>query len=360
MTGSRIVIFGWAESAHIQRWARALAGRGYEIRVISLGGEPIPGIDTVVMRGRGLAGYLRNASRAAKSAMDFKPDLIHVHYAGGFGYWGRKIDFSPTLVSVWGADVIDLPKRFIPGRIVRNSLKKSSWISATSKMLKQTCAELVPGIESKVTVIPFGVDLPAETVPAPPRPPFKLCFIKAHRRKYGPDILLRAISAVAGKVPDIELSMAGQGEMTEELRGLARSLGIDKRVRFVGYIPNDGIYEFIQDHHVMVMPSVMKSESFGVAVLEASACARPVIASRVGGVPEVLLDGVNGILVSPSDADELAEAIIRLAGDADLRDRMGQAGYQFVRENYEWSFCVDQMEALYDRLIDEERTHTAI
>jgi glycosyltransferase involved in cell wall biosynthesis len=99
----------------------------------------------------------------------------------------------------------------------------------------------------------------------------------------------------------------------------------------------------------MVMPSLQ--ESFGVAVLEASAVGLPVIAGNVGGVPEVLDNNKTGLLVPPGDPEALAAAIMKLADDAELRKRMGDAGRKLVREKYLWESCLDKMTALYDSMI---------
>jgi glycosyltransferase involved in cell wall biosynthesis len=200
-------------------------------------------------------------------------------------------------------------------------------------------------------VIPFGVTLPDVVAPFPPPPP-KLCFIKAHRRKYGPEVLLRALKLVKKEIPDIKLTMAGEGEMTAELKHLTGELGLDENVDFVGFIPNDRIYSLLKGHHIMVMPSVMDSESFGVAVLEASACARPVIASRVGGVPEVLDDGNTGLLVPPGNVEALAAAIVGLARDSERCLKIGEAGRELVRNRYLWEHSLDQMARLYEKMID--------
>jgi glycosyltransferase involved in cell wall biosynthesis len=133
---------------------------------------------------------------------------------------------------------------------------------------------------------------------------------------------------------------------------MVSALGLEDTVHFVGFVQRDRIYPFLQEHHLMVMPSL--TEAFGVAALEASACGRPVIASNVGGVPEVVLDGTTGILVPPKDPHKLAEAIINLAQDARAREKMGKAGYEFVKQRYSWERSLDMMGDLYERLINEK------
>lgn len=355
MENKRLVIFGWVSSVHIQRWCYALKDKGWHIRLISMGGEPLEGIETIIFPRENQLSYFKYAEEAAKKAQEFKPALIHVHYVGGFGIWGMKTKFQPTVVSVWGADVIDLPKKLSYRIFIKQALKRASYITATSQLLKEKTTKLSKHTKDKIKVIPFGVNLPSEMYPFPANDEIKLCFIKGHRFKYGPDILIKAISKVIKKIPNLTLSIAGEGEITEELNALVDKLDLREHIKFTGFIDNKQIYEFIKNHHIMIMPSVMESESFGVAVLEASACSRPVIASRIGGVPEVLIDEKTGYLVEPKNIDQLAEKIIKLASDIQLIKEFGQNGYEFVAENYRWDENVKTMIELYERLINENK-----
>ncbi len=354
MAKKRIAIFGWSNSVHVQRGVSGMLARDFEIKVISLGGDPLPDAETSIIARRGRLSYLTQAGQAADQALEFKPDLVHAHYAVGFGYWAMRTAFQPSLLSVWGADVIDFPSNSFKRYLIRKVLRSADHITATSQLLKNTVVKLLPDSDSRVTVIPFGVNIPDSVAAFPDSPPVKLCFIKVHYKKYGPDILLRAMAAVVKEIPDIKLSIAGYGEMTDMLKAMTRDLHLEKNVEFVGFIDNREIYPFIQKHHIMVMPSVLDSESFGVAVLETGACQRPVIASRVGGVPEVVRDGETGLLLPPGDSGALAAAIIRLANDRELSVRMGERGYEFVKKNYDWEKSLDMMAETYNRLIDEK------
>ena len=116
------------------------------------------------------------------------------------------------LVSVWGADIIDFPSNALTRTLIRRILDKADGITATSHFLKDRVGQLSPGAIGKTTVIPFGVVIPPDTAPIP-EGTVKICFIKAHRKKYGPDILLKALAEVKKRIPDISLSLAGEGEI---------------------------------------------------------------------------------------------------------------------------------------------------
>jgi glycosyltransferase involved in cell wall biosynthesis len=356
--GHRIVIFGWAQSVHNRRWVEGLKERGYTVKLISLGGEPIAGVETVNFPYGSKLKYVLRMKQAAREARAFRPDLIHIHYAGGFGLWGLATGFAPTIVSVWGTDLAEMSEHWFTRHIVRRVLARATWITATSDYLKRQTLPLYPDAASKLTVIPFGVAVPSEVEPAPHSSPVRICFLKGHHAVYGPEILLNAMVKVVKEIPDVELSMAGQGPLTPVLKELISDLQLQNNVRLVGFIDNREIYPFIRGHHFMVMPSL--AEAFGVAAIEASACGRPVIASDVGGIPEVVIDGETGILTPPGDVNKLAEAILKLASDGRLRENMGKFGHRFVTEKYEWSRSLDTMTELYERLIDHANKNTAI
>ncbi len=349
MPGKRVTIFGWSDSVHVQRWVSGLAARGYEFQVVSLGGTKPADVPTIQLPRRGKLSYVWQAPFAANIARSYRPDLVHVHSAAGFGLWGLWAGIKPLLISVWGSDLTGYRPRRLYRIFSRHLLKTAGHVTATSRFLKDRIGEICPPALDRVSHIPFGVVVPKDAEPAPAGP-LKICYLKAHRRIYGPHILLEAMAQVKRAVPEATLTMAGQGRMTGKLRQMGAALGLGDCVRFPGFIAPDSVYDFIRQHHLMVMPSL--SEAFGVAALEAAACARPVIASNVGGIPEVVQNEVTGLLVTPHDATGLAEGIIRLAGDAKTRDRMGRAGHEFVKEHYPWEKSLDAMDLIYRRLIN--------
>ena len=349
----KIIILGYSGSVHIIRWARGLARRRYDITVISLGGDKIDDVETVILPespSRKL-GYFKHAGRVKTIIKNIRPDLLHSHYATGFGLWGMHSGYHPHIISVWGADVIDFPNNRFKKALLKRILRSADHITATSRFLKDKTRELFPDIDDKTDVIPFGVDIPDIIKKHEKKDRTRLVFIKAHRGKYGPDILIEAVARAVKGGHRIHLTMAGEGEMTDALKQKVKDLRLDDYVNFTGFIENTGMPEFLAIHDIMVMPSVMESESFGVAVLEASAVGLPVIASNIGGVPGVLKDGETGILVPPGDVSKLADTIIRLADNAEVQKKMGEAGRKFVADNYRWDKCLDKMSALYEKSI---------
>jgi len=352
MSKRRILIFGWSDSVHVQRWCEGLSCKNFEIKLVSVGGEPLSSVETVTLPRKSKLSYLSQLSRAAKEADSFKPDLVHAHYAAGNGLLGLSCRVRPFLVSVWGSDIDKKSNNPISKWINKHVLNKADHISATSSFLKAEAIKLLPSVKNKISIIPFGVNVPGSIVPAAEKTSPDICFIKVHRHIYGADILLEAMALVKKEIPGIKLRLAGsENSYTLVLKKLIAELELGENVQFVGFINNDEIYSFIREHDFMVMPS--RSESFGVAALESSACGRAVIASNVGGVPEVVIDTETGILVEPENHMALARAIIELAKNPEKCRQMGRAGYDFVKENYDWEKSLEAMSELYDRLIYE-------
>ncbi len=328
-----------------------MQGRGFDVRLVSPNGRPLPDVDTVIIPASGGLDYFMSAAEAAAVAGEFNPALIHSHYASAFGFWSLRVKAPCSLVSVWGSDVVDFPSNWLKRKYVGRVLEKANHVIATSRFLADTVQTKWSLSADRTSVIPFGVDILHGPPTVPVDGPLRLCYIKSHKRLYGPDVLLRALVIVRETIPDVRLVFAGEGPSTGEIKELASQLGLNDLIEFPGLLDQTGVYRLLTECHIMVMPS--RRDAFGVAALEASLHGRPVIATTVGGVPEVVVDGETGLLVPPDDVEALAGAIMKLANDSDLRRKMGVAGRLFVERNYTWERSLDQMSALYERIIDE-------
>jgi glycosyltransferase involved in cell wall biosynthesis len=196
-------------------------------------------------------------------------------------------------------------------------------------------------------VIPNGVDTACFS-PLAEEPPLPPLFFFAGRmdEQKGIDVLLEAFRRLPSGP---RLRLAGTGPQEDEYRRLASELGIDGAVRFLGPVPRARLATLLCESHVFVLPS--RYENLPLGVLEAMACARPVVAARVGGVAEMVEDGVEGLLVPPEDPHALALALRRLLEDAPLRRRMGEAGRARVLGRFTWDAVAAETEAFYAGLL---------
>jgi len=179
--------------------------------------------------------------------------------------------------------------------------------------------------------------------PPPPGDPPRFLYLGRVTQEKGMEWLLRAMA----KVPSpIHLDIAGTGDYSDALHHLAKSLGLQDRVHCHGWVEPHQIDDLMQRARALVFPSVWH-EPAGLVAFEAMANGRAVIASRVGGIPELVQDGVNGVLVNPWDMDALAESLQRLATQPELAKAMGQQGYQLVKESFTLDQHIAKLTAIY-------------
>lgn len=158
-------------------------------------------------------------------------------------------------------------------------------------------------------------------------------------------VLVQALPALLEAAPEAEVVLAGTGEPPAELAQLARA---QERVRWAGWLDPDAKAAQLTRSEVFVMPSL--SEGMPIALLEAMAYGKAIVASRVGGIPDIVEDGVEALLVPPSDPDALAAAVARVLGDRELRERLGSAARERAR-SYDGDAVYDRVAALYDELL---------
>jgi glycosyltransferase involved in cell wall biosynthesis len=348
-----------APSVHTQKWAHFFAERGNDVHIISFRPAAITGVQVhYVATPLGKLGYLLGAGRIRKLVQHIAPDILHAHHATSYGLMGAMADYHPYIISSWGSDVIWSPHQFfVFDRILRYNFRRADMVTATSRMLAEATAIFCPPV-TKVHIIPFGVDTNA-FAPSPRTYQNKSLIIgtvKTLRPRYGIRELILAFQRIADAFPTVRLMIVGGGEQHAELQALLVNLNLENRITLTGQVDHKYVPEYLRSFDIFVVPSLTHRESFGVAAVEASASGLPVVASQVGGLPEVVLDGKTGLLVPPGDIDALATAISRLLADSALRARMGQAGRQFVLDHYRWEDNAKLMEQLYNKVLNSRST----
>jgi glycosyltransferase involved in cell wall biosynthesis len=209
--------------------------------------------------------------------------------------------------------------------------------------------------ENKVEVIPNGVDVDKFkpiNIQKKQNTLFFLSLLDEFHGYKGLDYLLEALKIVRNSIADVKLIVGGKGVLMDHYIQKVESMGLNDNVEFHGFIPDESMVMYYTQANLFVLPSISSlQEGFGIVALEALACETPVITTDIVGVSADLKDKNAGLSVAPKNSEELAEAIIKLLGDDELRTRMGVNGRNLVKANYTWKGIARKMEKVYYELV---------
>lgn len=293
----------------------------------------------------GWAGFLKARRWVSEGLHRFDPDVVHVHLfhaavVVGSLRWTRK----RVLTHHHGSIFVDQDRRV--GQVL------DRWAGRRYDRLVAV-SDAVAGFLTGTYGYPAGV---VEVIhngwsgsPLPRRSSgIDFVSISHLRREKGHGVLLEAFVRVREELPGARLRLVGDGPLRQQLTRRSAELGLDDGVEFTGAVPD--VWTHLAEARVAVLPSL--TEPQGIAVLEAMAAGCPLIASSVGGIPEMVVHGTNGHLVPPGDPDRLAEAMLMLSGDATLRERYRDAGRR-TAERWRMDQTVCRYESLYRRMAHE-------
>jgi len=291
---------------------------------------------------------LRSLSRLTRLIKTLRPDIIHTHSAKA-GFLGRLAGAAQ------GIPVVHTPHAFPflmeGGRCKKNLYRllerlvqpKTAALIAVSQEEARAARELGFNPE-RIHHIPNGTRYPSVSAPAT-APRRAIGFFGRLCRQKGADLLLRAVAGI-----DAEVYLHGNGEDEAALRGQCRHLRIGHRVHFMGGCPQRDVVETMREYAVIAVPS--RWEGFPYVVLDAFAAGVPVVAARVGGIPDIVQDGINGVLVPSGDSPTLAAALTTLLNDP-LRRQTLTTTAQKTLLSYTLRDMVDKTENVYGALANK-------
>jgi glycosyltransferase involved in cell wall biosynthesis len=308
------------------------------------------------------------ASNVVKVVEKNDLNLIHAHFAypeGLVGLLAKRRTGKPLVVTVHGYDILVEPSIGYGIRldlrldnIVRKVLNEADAIITASRATFSESNKIV-GNTGKVYLIPNGVDIkrfnPSLDGSYIKRrwgisDHVKVIFtLRAHEPKYGIEYLLRAASLL--KRNNVVFVIGGDGSLRPYHKRLAIDLGIKEKTIFTGKIPQSEVPHYYAMSDIVVVPSLQ--EAFGLIVSEALACGKPVIGTKVGGIPDQIIDGYNGFLVKPKDPKEIAEKILWLLEHSDKAKQMGMNGRRIVEEKFDVEKRIDRIIEVYERVISK-------
>jgi glycosyltransferase involved in cell wall biosynthesis len=284
--------------------------------------------------------FLRAMRRATARAVETEqPVVVHFHWwvPGALAAAGvvarRRV---PFIITTHGSDITVLHRLPWLRPVGRVLFRRAAARTAVSRYLKERVAALA-GVDAHVLPMPYD-ETKFHPLPGPHLEPPRVTCIGRFIESKGQCHLLKAIALVMERGLKVQLQLVGDGPLRAELEALATQLGIGDHIIWRGMLSHRDIPAVMGESAVVVLPSVRdwkgEVEGFGMVLVEASACGRPVIGSRLGGIQDAVADKRSGILVEPADAIMLADALERVLRDRDLARRLAEGGIAFARENF--------------------------
>jgi N-acetyl-alpha-D-glucosaminyl L-malate synthase BshA len=313
------------------------------------------------------------ASKLKEVAVQEKLDVLHVHYAiphSISAYLAREMlkpeRYMPVVTTLHGTDITLVGRDPSFLSITQFGIEQSDGVTAISKYLRSATWETFctscdiqviynfidadyyqrkPHEELKKQIAPKGEKIILHISTFRPVKRITDCIETLAR--------LRELESGSGSQFGVKLVMCGDGPERAGAESLAESLGISDSVIFAGKQPQAVIRDYLSIADLLLLPS--QTESFGLVALEAMACEVPVIATRVGGIPEVVVEGETGFMFEVGDVNGMAEAALHILNDAPLQERLGKRGREIALEQFTTDKIIPQYEALYHKLVSEHR-----
>jgi len=358
-----------AADIHTQKWAKYFADREYEVHLISFTSpsENLENINLHLLRKFGaktkILKYIINPLYALKQAKKLvkkiKPDVIHGHSVIGHTIIMALTGFHPFVASAWGSDVLIYPRE---SKIVRYAvlftLRRADIITSDGENTKEAIIKM--GIEGeKIKTILHGVDT-RKFSPSPKDENLtqKLetsglpTVISTRRLRPICDVetLVKAVPLVLKQIPEAKFIIAGEGEQKEYLIALAKSLNVLHATRFVGWTPNDKLPKYLSSSDVYVSTSLSDS-GLSAATAEAMACGLAVVITESGDNRRWVKDGENGFIIPLKEPKTLAEKIIYLLRNEDVKMEFGRRSREIIKERNDYYKEMEKMENIYKEMI---------
>ena len=288
-------------------------------------------------------------------------DVLHVHWPFPHGLmallpaWFNGVK---VVSSCHSAEIALAARSKLSTGILAACLRRSGAVTANSRHTAQLIND-ISGVDAEV--IPYGatVQIEPEGPPLPDQPDIPLLLFSGRLiERKGVDFLLRAMPLILKK-QKVRLVITGDGHCRAEWETLSRILGVADQVEFAGFVSNERLSELFRSCTVYVHPAIYDdrgdTEGLGVVLIEALRNRKPVVASRVGGIIDVIKHESTGLLVPEKEPAAIAGAVLRLLNNPELARRLGEQGFNYATRYFDWTAITDRMEALYERVCPDKQ-----
>ncbi|MEQ1868682.1 MAG: glycosyltransferase family 4 protein [Vicinamibacterales bacterium] len=351
----------WPRIGGAERFVQLLSTeqrrRGHKVLVISDTAESLPPEDSLddvaierlpfqaALASRELSNVVGLAREITARIRLWKPDLVHLHTSQPGAFYFLRMQKALKLPTVYTTND---PQGTVDDAspLLAEIFEAVQAIVAISPFMLRDVIARAPAAAAKSRCIVYGLPWPEEPVVASPSGPPTILAVGRVTPSKGFDVLVRAMHLLRRTRPDARLVVAGDGDARPELERLVGELDLWNHVRFDGWASPESVRRGIDSATVIAVPSRWQ-EPFGLVALEAMQRGRPVVASNVGGLAEVVRDSDTGILVPPEDEAALAAALERVLADRALAAALGGRGLSVARVEYDWLRCADAYNDVY-------------
>jgi len=298
--------------------------------------------------------YPIDRMRMRRIVKSIRPDVLHAHYVTDCGLRAADTGFHPLFMTVWGSDVLVDPKRNLAVRWgVTRALHAADMVTCDATHIVPAIRSLA-GPDADIRIVNFGIDTrlfcPGEADPALKKElnlegKRVVISTRSLRPIYDIATLIRSVPLITGAMPNVQFVIIGGGPEADNLRGLASSLGVADRIRFVGPVPNDRLSAYLRTADVYVSTS-LSDAGIAASTAEAMACGLPVVISDFGDNRGWIPDG-GGFLFPCGEHKALAESLCRVLGDSRMRSTAASVNRQVVLERCDREIEMLKMEQYY-------------
>ena len=342
---------------------RSLRDRGHEVIVVTrrdsddlpaedeYKGIPVyrfPFVTALMDRDLDQVMALRRQVSALKRT--FAPALVHIHNCGPSALFHLETSKAyPTRVVV--TLIVEMVEELGSTELLRRVLLSADWVTCKTATMLEQARQLTPEIGCRSSVIHNGVSIPTLVPePLPISSPRVLCLGRLDSQK-GFDLAVEAWPSIVACFPHARLVIAGDGPERLSLERRITELGLAQTIELIGWVAPESVPSLMNSATIVIMPS--RWEGFPSVGLQAAVMARPIVATRVGGLPDIVADRQTGSIVDPEDSKALGKAIISFLKHPERAVQMGKAGRQRVQKLFSWEQCVGRYDALYRQWADE-------